>query len=233
MTRWRGFTTAELAAVLVIVGVVGGVAVQVLGSGRNNETHGLERERILEFFRHERRIFVNRGAVDEVLLFCPFDGARGPCDSPVGPTVASPARGLVAYRVQLPVNFPIARDREQARIEFTGEGAFDVFGSPGPSPTQWSMMIDAWSRVLPADGLNTDASVLEADAVNRSFTLTHGSTNSTIFFRNDGLVVTTWGQGYGEVVSPRLRNVGSRATPNATPLAVPTGAMPARRVRLE
>jgi hypothetical protein len=133
----------------------------------------------------------------------------------------------------LPVVFPLTGVRERARLDLTGSGAFDVFGAAGTSPTQWIMVVDSTSRVIAADGRTIDATALDADTVNRAFTLTHGADASTILFRADGLVVTTWGPGYGDVVSPRLTNVGARTTPNATPLAVPTGAMPARRVRLE
>ncbi len=224
----------ELSAVIAVIAVVAAIAVQVSVSAKEDVAHGIEREQILEFFRRERTLFVNRGSLDEVLIFCTLDGVDGgPCDGPVGATTRPPGNGLVAYRVQLPVVFPIARNREQGRLRFSGAGEFDLFGTPGTNPTQWSMTVDPLSRVVPADGLAIDASVLERDAVDRSFTVSHGNKVSTIFFRADGLVVTSWGQGYGEVSSPRLANVGARTTPNATPLAVPGGAMPARRMRLE
>jgi prepilin-type N-terminal cleavage/methylation domain-containing protein len=232
--RRRGFTLAEMAVVVAVVGVLGAVVVQVTTSAKQQTDHEIERDRVLEFFRAQRSSFVHRGAADEVLLLCPTEaGGRNPCTAPLGPTAFTAGRGLVAYHVPLPVVFPLTNVRERARLDLTGQGAFDVFGAAGTSPTQWIMVVDATSRVIAADGLTIDATALEADAVNRAFTLTHGSAASTILFRADGLVVTTWGAGYGDVVSARLSNVGARTTPNATPFAVPTSAMPARRVRLE
>ena len=233
MSTRRGFTMVELAITLAVVAVAVSIGVQVSLAAKEDVAHSVERDQILEFFRRERMLFVNRGSVDEVLIFCTLDSVDGgPCDGPIGATTRPPGNGLVAYRARLPIVFPIPRDREQGRIRFSGGGAFDRFGAPGTSPTQWSMTIDPLSRVVPADGLTIDESVVELEAVNRSFTLTHDGKESTIFFRADGLVVTTWGQGYGQISSPRLANVGSRTTPNATPLAGPS-AMPARRVLLE
>lgn len=233
MSTRRGFTTVELVITLAVVAVAASIGVQISVSAKADVAHAVERDQILEFFRHERMLFVNRGSLDEVLIFCTLDGVNaGPCDGPIGTTTRPAGNGLVAYRATLPVVFPISRDREQGRIRFSGGGAFDLFGTAGTSPTQWSMTIDPLSRVVPADGPTIDESVVEREAVNRSFTLTHVGKESTIFFRADGLVVTTWGQGYGQISSPRLTNVGSRTTPNATPLGGPS-TMPARRVRLE
>jgi len=233
MSARRGFTVVELVITLAVVAVAVSIAVQISMSAKEDVAHSVERDQILEFFRRERTLFVNRGSLDEVLIFCTIDGVDGgPCDGPIGVMTRPPGNGLVAYRARLPVTFPIQRDREQGRIRFSGGGAFDRFGAPGTSPTQWSMTIDPLSRVVPADGQTIDGSVVEREAVNRSFTLSHDGKESTIFFRADGLVVTTWGQGYGQISSPRLANVGSRTTPNATPLAGPS-VMPARRVLLE
>ncbi len=232
--RRRGFTLAEMLVVVAVVGVVGAIAVQTTNNAKQRADHEVERERVLEFFRVQRSAFIHRGVADEVLLFCPIDDAgRDPCVGPLSTTPFDAGRGLVAYHAPLPVVFPLTGVRERARLALTGTGGFDVFGTAGTSPTQWIMVVDATSRVIAADGTTIDATALEADTVNRAFTLTHRTDSSTILFRADGLVVTTWGPGYGDVVSPRLTNVGARTTPNATPMSVPTGSMPARRVRLE
>jgi type II secretory pathway pseudopilin PulG len=223
-----------MLVVVAVVAAVGAIAVQIASDAKQRADHEIERERVLEFFRGQRSAFIQRGVADEVLLFCPTDDeGRDPCVGPAATPPFATGRGLVAYHAPLPVVFPLNGVRERARLQLTGSGAFDVFGTAVASPTRSIMVVDSTSRVLAADGGTIDATALDADTVNRAFTLTHGADASTILFRADGLVVTTWGPGYGDVVSPRLTNVGARTTPNATPLAVPTGAMPARRVRLE
>lgn len=197
----------EIMVVTAVIAVVVAVGVSVAVRTADKVAGAQIQGAVLDFVQRERNAHVNRGDETEGLLICLATGG-GPCGAGSGDE-------LVAHRMPFPVGLPAPAGSELARQAFPGS-------TMTITPSTF-LVVDAFARsVSPTGGPQQSVLLINTR-----------SENGTITFEANATVIPSFDAPSTVIVAPHASDLGTRATTNPTPQAMPNSFFRGRQVLLE